>query len=199
MHEEEPKLRRIEQASGDLDPARASLGDANSIIVRAVSDEPPERSGRPSSRAAGVGWGLAAIAAGVFFGLGLFTFAYGDGAAYLQDDPSGCANCHVMQEHHDAWQKSSHARVATCNDCHLRHDFLGKWLTKADNGFFHSLAFTTGAFPDPIRIKPRNRRVAQDACLGCHAQHVYAVLPAVEGDEALLCAHCHGDVGHAQR
>jgi cytochrome c nitrite reductase small subunit len=149
--------------------------------------------------AGGIGWTLAVAALGVLCGLGLFTFAYGDGTAYLQDDPAGCANCHVMQEHYDAWQKSSHASFATCNDCHLRHDFVGKWVTKADNGFFHSLAFTTGSFPDPIQIKPRNRRVTQDACLGCHAQHVYAVLPAVESEDALLCVHCHADVGHALR
>lgn len=139
------------------------------------------------------------IAAGVFGGLAIFTFGYGDGAAYLKDDPASCANCHVMQQHYDDWQKSSHAGVATCNDCHLRHDFLGKWITKADNGFFHSLAFTTGSFPDPIRIKPRNRRVTQQACLGCHVNYVHAVLPAVDGEDALLCVHCHRAVGHAQR
>jgi cytochrome c nitrite reductase small subunit len=76
-----------------------------------------------------------------------------------------CANCHVMQDHFNSWQNSSHKNVATCNDCHLSHHPIGKWIVKADNGFFHSLAFTTGDFPDPIRIKQRNRRVTQHACL----------------------------------
>jgi hypothetical protein len=33
-----------------------------------------------------------------------------------------------------------------------------KWVSKADNGFFHSWAFTFRNHPDPIRIKPRNAR-----------------------------------------
>jgi cytochrome c nitrite reductase small subunit len=139
------------------------------------------------------------VSLGVLCGLGAFTFGYGEGSAYLRDDPAACANCHVMQEHYDGWLKSSHDQVATCNDCHLPPDFLGKWVTKADNGFFHSLAFTTGAFPDPLRIKPRNRRVTQQACLHCHADFVDALLPPHEGGETLLCVHCHRAVGHGRR
>ena len=60
-----------------------------------------------------------AVATGVLGGLGAFTFGYGDGAAYLQNDPQSCANCHVMQPQLDSWTKSSHKAVATCNDCHL--------------------------------------------------------------------------------
>ncbi len=145
---------------------------------------------------------LAVVTAGVFGilgGLGAFTFGYGDGAAYLTNNPAACANCHVMQEHYDAWQKSSHHAVASCNDCHLPHDFAGKWITKSDNGFFHSLAFTTGDFHEPIQIKPRNRRVTQAACLYCHADYVEHMLPTEPGGEMLLCVHCHGDVGHAGR
>lgn len=141
----------------------------------------------------------AACALGVFGGLGAFTFGYGDGAAYLTNDPQACANCHIMQSHYDSWLKSSHKNVATCNDCHLPHDFGGKWLTKADNGFFHSLAFTTGRFDEPIQIKPRNRRVTQGACLHCHADFVNQMLPAEPGGDMLWCIHCHTDVGHAQR
>ena len=139
------------------------------------------------------------VSLGVLCGLGAFTFGYGEGTAYLQNDPAACANCHVMQEHYDGWLKSSHHQVATCNDCHLPPDFLGKWITKADNGFFHSLAFTTGDFPDPLRIKPRNRRVTQQACLKCHADYVNALLPPHDGGDALLCVHCHRAVGHGQR
>lgn len=152
----------------------------------------------PDSRRGWIAYALAAALGGLC-GLGALTFGYGEGWAYLQDRPANCANCHVMQWHFDSYSKSSHHAVATCNDCHLRHDFLGKWITKADNGFFHSLAFTTGAFPDPIRIKPRNRRVTQQACLHCHADFVNELLPAHSGGEAMLCARCHQDVGHAQR
>ena len=136
---------------------------------------------------------------GVFGGVGAFTFGYADGASYLVDSPEACANCHVMQGHFDSWAKSSHKDVATCNDCHLKHDFIGKWLTKADNGTFHALAFTTGDYPKPIRIKARNRAVTQEACLYCHQDHVNNMLPVEAGGDMLTCAKCHGDVGHAQR
>ena len=140
-----------------------------------------------------------AIMTGVFGGLGVFTFGYGGGHAYLGNDPASCANCHVMQPAYDSWQKSSHHAVAVCNDCHTPHDsLLGKYLVKADNGFFHSLAFTTGDFKDPIQIKPRNSRVVQNACLDCHRELVNHMLPAQRGGEVLSCVHCHASVGHAQ-
>lgn len=139
----------------------------------------------------------AATALGTLVGLGAFAFAYGDGVAYLRDDPSGCANCHVMQDHYDSWQSSSHRHVAVCNDCHLSPGFVGKWLAKADNGLLHSIAFTTGGFPDPIQIKPRNARRTQQACLTCHGELVRALVRA-DGDSA-SCVHCHSSVGHALR
>jgi len=138
-----------------------------------------------------------AAALGVLGGLGAFAFGYGDGTAYLRNNPESCANCHVMQDHFDSWVKSSHKNVATCNDCHLPHDFAGKWITKMDNGFFHSLAFTTNNFHEPIQIKRRNARVTQSACLHCHRDFVHSLLPAEDGGDMLACVHCHSDVGHA--
>ncbi len=138
-----------------------------------------------------------AVLLGVCGGLGVFTFGYGQGHSYLSNDPTVCTNCHVMQAHYDSWLASSHTHVAACNDCHLPHTSPGKWITKADNGFFHSLAFTTGGFPEPLQIKARNRRVTQGACVSCHATTVHEMLPA--GGEAPLCVRCHFDVGHAGR
>lgn len=158
--------------------------------------------GGPRKNAARLPWILSiavAVMLGVLGGLGVFTFGYGEGAAYFTNDPAACANCHVMQGHYDSWVKSSHRNVATCNDCHLPHDPLGKWVTKADNGFFHSLAFTTDVFHEPIQIKPRNRRVTQSACLYCHQDLVDHMLPAQPGGDMLMCIHCHQDVGHQQR
>jgi len=142
---------------------------------------------------------LAAAGLGISSGIAIFAFVHGDGTAYLSHDPAACANCHVMQEHYDSWQQSSHRHVAVCNDCHLPHDFLGKWLTKADNGALHSLAFTTGDYPEPLRIKPRNARRTQGACLHCHADVAHALLPPEAGGDSLPCVHCHTGVGHALR
>ena len=141
---------------------------------------------------------LVASALGVFGGLTVFTFGYGEGYAYLGNAPESCANCHVMQEAFDSWQKSSHHAVAVCNDCHTpHHNLLAKYITKADNGFFHSLAFTTGNFKDPIQIKERNSRIVQAACVDCHQQLVHPMLPAESGGDMLACVHCHAGVGHA--
>lgn len=138
-----------------------------------------------------------AIVLGVLTGMGVFTFGYGKGAAYLSSNPAACANCHIMQSHYDSWQNSAHRHVAVCNDCHLPHNFVGKWITKSDNGFFHSLAFTTGGFHEPIQIKPRNRRVTQSACLHCHGELVDHMRPIEAGGDMLGCIQCHNDVGHA--
>jgi cytochrome c nitrite reductase small subunit len=147
----------------------------------------------------GGGYILLAVLLGMTGGVGAFTFGYGKGHSYLSNDPNACANCHVMQDHFDSWQKSSHAHVAVCNDCHLPHDPIGKWIVKADNGFFHSLAFTLDNFHEPIQIKPRNRRVTQGACISCHSDFVHSMLPAESGGDMLNCIHCHSDVGHNGR
>lgn len=142
---------------------------------------------------------LFAAMLGILAGVGIFTFGYGKGASYLSNSPQMCVNCHVMQEQFESWQHSSHHHVAVCNDCHLPHDPIGKWVTKADNGFFHSLAFTLGDYKNPIQIKPRNRRVTQSTCIDCHEDLVHALLPAVAGEETQSCVHCHSNVGHAGR
>lgn len=120
----------------------------------------------------------AAVAGGLAFGLGAFTFVYARGASYLMNDPEACGNCHIMREHLSAWVKSSHHAVATCNDCHTPHHIIGKYAVKAQNGFWHSFYFTTGRFPDPLRITGGNREVTEGACRYCHGDIVEAIDPA---------------------
>lgn len=145
--------------------------------------------------------GAAAGLAGVALGLGAYTFAYARGWSYLTNDPSACANCHVMQEQYDGWVKSSHRAVAACNDCHTPPDLLGKYLTKAENGFRHSWAFTTGDFHEPIHITPHDRAVAERACRHCHGAVVQAMVAheaSREGRDFVSCIRCHGSVGHKE-
>ena len=145
---------------------------------------------------------IAASALGLAAGLGAFTFGYARGYSYLTNDPSACANCHVMSEHFYAWSKSSHRAVATCNDCHTPHNLVGKYVTKAKNGFWHSFYFTTGTYPDPIRITAGNRRVTEQACRDCHAAITDAIEQASGGGRhasagtQLSCIRCHSYVGH---
>ncbi len=141
---------------------------------------------------------LVAMLAGIFVGMSAFTFSYGEGLSYFSTDPTACTNCHIMNSHFDSWVKSTHHTSATCVDCHLPHDFLGKYVAKADNGFFHSWAFTFQNFHEPIRIKPRNRRITQLNCISCHQDVVHELLPTTVRGESVSCIHCHSDVGHAQ-
>lgn len=136
------------------------------------------------------------ILIGIILGLGAFTFGYARGASYLTNDPAACANCHVMQEHFAAWMKSSHRQVAVCNDCHTPHSFVGKYATKASNGFWHSFYFTTGRYPDPLRITPRNHDVTEGACRHCHEDIVAQMNHGAGETERVSCVRCHATVGH---
>jgi cytochrome c nitrite reductase small subunit len=135
---------------------------------------------------------------GAFAGIGFFTFGYGEGYAYLSDDPEACINCHIMQPHYDSWLGSSHHAHATCNDCHLPRN-ARRWLAKADNGFFHSWAFTFQDFHEPIQIKERNLRILQANCVSCHETMVGHLLPETILGEAVNCFTCHHSVGHGAR
>ena len=84
-----------------------------------------------------------------------YTFHYAEGLSYFSPDPKACVNCHIMQPQYDGWQKASHHNVAKCIDCHLPHDFIGKYYTKAENGFWHSKGFTLQDFPEPIQMHER--------------------------------------------
>lgn len=136
------------------------------------------------------------VAAGIFFGVGGYTFIYARGASYLPNDPAACANCHVMNEQYAGWMRGSHRAVAVCNDCHAPHDIAGKYFTKALNGWNHSFAFTTGRFPDPIVINARNREIAVKACMYCHAELTHAMAPSIDMTPPQDCLKCHARVGH---
>lgn len=145
-------------------------------------------------------WGFALVGLlGILVGLGMVTFAYARGTSYLSDDPASCVNCHIMRDQYDAWRHSSHARVATCNDCHTPHgSIIEKYIVKGINGLNHSVAFTLGNFPEPIRIKGFNYDIALENCTYCHGTMVSEVNGPHTG-EALECTACHGNVGHKTR
>lgn len=133
---------------------------------------------------------------GLAAGVGGYTFVYAKGGSYLTNDPAACANCHIMDSYYDQWLASPHRAVAVCNDCHTPPGLVPKYMTKASNGFWHSYAFTTGDFHEPLRIKERNRVVTEQACRKCHA----ALTAAIEGPhrpgQEMSCTRCHWDVGH---
>jgi cytochrome c nitrite reductase small subunit len=139
---------------------------------------------------------LLACFTGAMVGMGLFTFGYARGSSYLTDRPEACANCHVMSEQYTGWMRASHRKVAVCNDCHTPPGIAAKYGTKALNGFYHSLAFTTGRYPDDIRITSRNMRVTESACLKCHGDLTAAIRMGRGAGSVPDCIRCHRNVGH---
>lgn len=137
---------------------------------------------------------LAAI--GISLGMGSFTFIYGKGYSYLQDDPKACVNCHIMKDQYQSWEKSSHHAVTTCNSCHAPHSIYTKYFNKAENGFMHSWKFTVGNFKEPIRIRPHNFDVAMKACLHCHGEIFQSGQHEKELMAGRSCVQCHKEVGH---
>ena len=161
-------------------------------------------SGRAGAAGPWIGGGLlVAAAAGVFFGLSAHTFRYAEGLSYMSNDPRACVNCHVMRDEYDSWQKSPHHAAATCNDCHVPHDLVGKYLAKAEHGYRHSKAFTLQDFHEPIQITPGDAAMVKVNCVRCHEGLVSELVghggSASGKTEYADCLHCHAGIGHGPR
>ncbi|NOQ32292.1 MAG: cytochrome c nitrite reductase small subunit [Helicobacteraceae bacterium] len=89
--------------------------------------------------------------------------------SYLSKDPKACINCHVMNTQYATWQHSSHARQATCVECHLPTDgFFNKYMAKARDGFNHTVAFTFNTYDHAIKISDDGASRVQKNCISCH-------------------------------
>ena len=161
-----------------------------------MKTDPPQRTRAQATRVTALLAIVIALTLGLTVGLGTFTFVYAKGGSYLSNDPKACANCHIMQDHLNGWFKSSHRSVATCNDCHTPSGLIPKYFTKAEHGFFHSFAFTTGEFHEPIQIKGRSLRVTENACRKCHQNVVHDMEAVKTYETPISCVRCHADVGH---
>jgi cytochrome c nitrite reductase small subunit len=121
-----------------------------------------------------------------------------DFTAYLGNNPQACNNCHVMDYAYENWYHSGHGKWAACNDCHTPHDFIPKYIVKAQSGFRHVSAFLLGHIPDAIRARESSREVVQENCVRCHQETVALIL---EGPMPLdrYCYECHRNVAHGER
>ena len=144
---------------------------------------------------------LLCVLVGTTLGAGLFTFRYGEGLSYFSTDPRACVNCHIMRDEYDSWQKAGHHQAAKCIDCHLPHEFVPKYLAKADNGYRHSKGFTLQDFHEPIQIKPRNADILQANCIRCHGDFVHELVSGARRPtrDSVQCVHCHRGAGHGAR
>ena len=142
---------------------------------------------------------VVAVLVGVLVGLAVFTFGYAGGASYFGHESETCNQCHAMNKQYDAWQRGPHHAVTTCQSCHAPHDDVVAWaLNEADNGFWHSLKFTTGQYPENIRIREVNRVVVEQSCRTCHGEFT-SNIEFIHGDRdvnRVSCITCHSQVGH---
>ncbi len=138
------------------------------------------------------------VALGLVAGLGMYTIRVSEAASYLSDDPETCINCHIMVPEYASWQHSSHARAATCNDCHVPHtSAFAKYYFKAKDGSRHSALFTLRRERQVIFAIPESRKVIQDNCVRCHS-NVFET-PQVHTRQDRACIDCHREVPHGRQ
>ena len=127
--------------------------------------------------------------------------------SYLSTDPKACINCHVMHTQYATWQHSSHARSASCVECHLPTDTtVNKYKAKARDGWNHTVAFTLNTFDQVLQISEDGANRVQANCISCHARlteviisnsdryHDFSGTPNTERK----CWECHRDVPHGK-
>ena len=137
------------------------------------------------------------VVLGITGGMALFVFHTSRATSYLSDAPETCMNCHVITTQYVTWQHSSHANVATCNDCHVPHTSLAaQYGFKAKDGLWHATVFTMRWEPQVIRLSVRAVPVVEDNCRRCHAAVVADVAPAAHQAGDLRCWDCHREVPH---
>lgn len=143
---------------------------------------------------------------GILTGLLFLVFYVGNATSYLSDKPETCVNCHVMFPQYSSWQHSSHARVATCNDCHVPHNnVFSKYMFKASDGLRHTAMFTLRLEPQVIKIKEAGKEVVEENCERCH-EHLLGYYHSTgsgrenedEEESEVMCWSCHKEVPHGK-
>lgn len=150
-------------------------------------------------------WHLAVLLLlGLFSGLFALVFHVSRASSYLGEAPETCVNCHIMAPQYATWERGSHARVATCNDCHVPHDNLfRKYAFKASDGMRHATIFTLRLEPQVIRVHEAGIQVVQENCLRCHQHQLHQVMgqstpTSIHDPGDRLCWECHRETPHGR-
>lgn len=145
------------------------------------------------------------VLAGIFVGLGLYVLYISNAVSYLSDNPKTCVNCHVMYPQYATWERGSHGRGITCNDCHVpQNNIFAKYLFKASDGLRHATYFTMRWEPQVIQIKEAGKRAVQDNCIRCHNNLIHPVAlrsinnKSVEDQTERYCWDCHRETPHGR-
>jgi cytochrome c nitrite reductase small subunit len=145
------------------------------------------------------------ILLGIFFGLGFYVFYISNAVSYLSDDPKVCVNCHVMNPQYATWERGSHGRNVTCNDCHVPHNnFISKYLFKANDGLRHATYFTIRWESQVIQIKDAGKKAVEENCVRCHSNIIHPISLrsinnySVEEQTEKYCWDCHRETPHGR-
>ncbi|MWV62856.1 cytochrome c nitrite reductase small subunit [Helicobacter saguini] len=145
----------------------------------------------------------------VLFISGAYTFHNAKGMSYLSNDSAACNNCHIMNDVYADYLKAPHSKKikgeprASCGDCHLPHNFIDKWIAKAESGVGHAYAFTfkLNDLPTNLSATEKTKKIVQQNCMNCHADYATHAINATTSrgiKDALTCTSCHVGVGHKQ-
>lgn len=150
---------------------------------------------------------ISLILLGALVGCGLFFLYILRAHSYLGDDPSACVNCHIMTPYYATWFHSSHARNATCNDCHVPHEnIVRKYFFKATDGLNHVSKFVTHRERQAPRPGEAANQVIMNNCIRCHTDLNTTLVNTGKVDymmtavgEGKVCWDCHRNVPHGGR
>ena len=145
---------------------------------------------------------LVLVLVGAVLGMAGFTFLYAEGLSYFSTEPQACANCHIMNDQYASWPRGRTTATPRCVDCHLPHDFVAKYLAKAENGYHHSKGFTLQDFHEPILIKPQQRRdpAGELPALPRRLRPRHRWRGSTTASKTpCRCVHCHRGAGHGAR
>lgn len=130
---------------------------------------------------------------GAAAGMALVLVRISNAASYLSDSSVTCMNCHVMTDAYASWQRGSHGRVTSCNDCHVPHNnLLAKSAFKAMDGARHSIIFTMRKEPQVIKLSHGAIPVVQQNCLRCH-QNQFEMIRLADSTQQ-KCWSCHNNI-----
>ncbi len=130
---------------------------------------------------------------GAAIGMVLLLVRISNAASYMSNASETCINCHVMTDAYASWQRGSHGRVTTCNDCHVPHDnLLSKSAFKAMDGARHSAVFTLRREPQVIKLSAGAVPVVQQNCLRCH-QSQFEMIRLSDSTQQ-TCWSCHNNI-----
>ena len=131
-------------------------------------------------------------------GLVVFLLYASNAFSYLSDQPETCINCHIMAPEFASWSRSSHQRIATCNDCHVPQDnIFSHYYFKGKDGLRHSTIFTLRLEPQAIQIKEAGRDVVHENCKRCHWDLVLDTSLHKDFNNR-VCWDCHRETPHGR-